>query len=346
MLLILFQNIYKGMKSKLFFFLFIFYWPCAILATESAKPTVVLMTSIKNFRPWYKPFGQPLHLQLEAHFLNTFQNSGYKIKVIHQADPFELWQVLKSPDSVGIFWVSHSASEQTLHAGLSYADTVLDYEGNNVEALFNFMHPNLKWISLIGCYGSEIFENLNEGLFCQTFASVVGASDGLEQALEFSRGMLLNSLEVRRGYENECKRIKASPLIIRREISREAKPENILAIRVEMKDQILTVFPKGQPGDIQIETIYIPEDFFIRKSNLNIKLDSGASVLRGKENIHLGAFTFEAQWKEASWKLFADQNGEAIGVGEKIYFYTGNLPSAPYVIYHEPYECKPMAERQ
>ena len=180
------------------------FWKLALavaLSTVNAQaaPTVTLLTSIVSPKPaWYQPASWDINTQLAADFRKAFANSGYQVVVKQGASATDLADALRSPENVGVFWLSHAASDSSSHSALGDDNVVLDQYGVDVQNVFQLVHPNLKWLAVIGCESSPILSHfIKEGIYkdspsltIEDYSTTIDAEQGLIYALNASAKVL------------------------------------------------------------------------------------------------------------------------------------------------------------
>ena len=90
---------------------------------------------------------------------------GLEAQVVTEATAADLKMALRDPQTTALFWVSHASPTDSV-GGLSMQGVIPDHEGANVSSLFKKIHPNVKWVGLIGCYTNTIINEYKEdGLY-------------------------------------------------------------------------------------------------------------------------------------------------------------------------------------
>jgi hypothetical protein len=131
------------------------------LAQALTPPSVVLVTSLdpKAGKSFFDGSDWNGNLVLEKIFRKRFENSGYQIEVYHQADAQTLWNVLHSSNTAGVFFVGHAADEGSLGNGLESEGIIADISGNNLINIFTAVHPNIRFLAIVGCDARAIFDS-------------------------------------------------------------------------------------------------------------------------------------------------------------------------------------------
>src|SRR5262249_6305215 len=112
---------------------------------------VVLLNGISGSNP-------DLDKQLEKTFLSAFKNSGYATVVKNGAEMTDLSRELQSGQNVAVFWISHAAPGS--ESGFSKAEALItDTQGRDVKEVFQKIHPNMQWVSIVGCDAQGILDD-------------------------------------------------------------------------------------------------------------------------------------------------------------------------------------------
>lgn len=326
-------------------FLFLTLVLSGVAAAEAAEPPdnppeVVLLTSVKSPRVWYRPEGWQLSDSLEKRFRKAYGESGFGLRVVHEAGPRELAEVLKSPATIGVFWVSHSGSDdETEGQAARWDDVILDVAGNDVKELFQRIHPNIRWLGIVGCNAERIFEGFrarghyrdNPELRIHSFDSKVEALSGLSRSLRASAEVLGDP------EQTEGRAIVARPDLLTVE-SREFAVRRGFPLRVTQQgasdlvllwdDRFLGILPgadsrSGEPGAV---TVYLDEEAFSPRLKIKAVAIRGLSAGEGQPHFEL---RFDSALEPALWQVFSDAQGQPIGTGSRLYRYRGEVLARP-----------------
>jgi hypothetical protein len=179
---------------------------CVGQAARSADPQphhkVYLMTSFKAppiKRKWIRKrivkHYEKAFKKFERSAREAFAELPYQVEVIHQADAFDLYQALTSPNTKGLIWLSHAAyvDQETIPVGLASESVIVDVEAFDIKQVFQAIRPELEFLSVIACNSSKIIydvvedrgvsENLNPNLVVHDFSKKIGARKGLRKTL-------------------------------------------------------------------------------------------------------------------------------------------------------------------
>jgi len=129
-----------------------------------AKPAVVLLVSLNNpkHRPIFRTQDWSLSENLIQYFKQKLGAIPYDLVVINNATDENLHQELTNPKNIALFWISHAGSFQNGDDGLGVEDLILDKEGKNLKDIFKRIHPNLRYLSILGCKARPILTNLRK----------------------------------------------------------------------------------------------------------------------------------------------------------------------------------------
>lgn len=101
---------------------------------------------------------------LESSFKNYFSDSQIQAIVIDHVDIDIMANILQSSDTVGVFFCGHFGvklhkTKNHLHQPLFLTPTLMqDSYGNNIEAVLQKIHPNVRFVSLVGCASNEFIK--------------------------------------------------------------------------------------------------------------------------------------------------------------------------------------------
>lgn len=175
-------------RTIIFVFLFLILGP-QVFASERQ---IVVLTSLEtpDRQPFWRSKNYEISRSIERRFRSKLKNLEYKIVFEHNANAVVLESYLTSPQTLALFWVSHAVDAGGGPVGLEYSQSIFDVFGNNVADLFKRIHPNMRWLSIIGCKGRPILEryhlqgfyDLNSGLVLQSFDRNISLRRGINQA--------------------------------------------------------------------------------------------------------------------------------------------------------------------
>jgi hypothetical protein len=262
----------------------------------AAQQKIVLLTSVdtktipnllsKSRAKTYIP-------KLAYLFQKEFESSKYIIEIVHEADQFDLWKVLHDPTNIAVFWLSHASLSESEVLGEQILRThkILDSRGFDITPVFEQIHPNLRFLAVIGCFSSKILASLPEitddlkvidrpYLRLFTFHNKIEAKKGLRQAIAESK-RVLDIPEIRLGFRLPCEKKKGYRVKVEREFSPDPGISYRPAGRVMMSTEVLDVFPEFNPDTIpqnrsQVHEIFVPS---LSGKLPDIRIDVGTNAV-------------------------------------------------------------------
>jgi hypothetical protein len=233
--------------------------------------------------------------------------------------------------------------------------TIATEEGSDLKSIFSEIHPNLKFLAVIGCKSHPVLDsilNSNEfkrdhvGLAWVAFGDQIDAKKGLKAAIRVSTHFL-NQPEVIQGYSSPSPLRIGLPITITRDLSRSGKGA-FPALRIENQGKVLGVFPSEvEGGGLQTLETWIPilsEN--IEPSQLKLVASSGFHASTSNRKFDLGELKISAAWTESGWRAFSDRNGILFGVSTNIYLYQGSSGIIDNAMEYEAFNCSPMPARE
>lgn len=230
-----------------------------------------------------------------------------------------LYNTLKDPNVVALFWVSHAGFNES--NPLQTSKVIIDHQGRDIKNVFQAVGPNLKFLGLIGCRG-ELFLNewkknmwfsLNPSI--HTFGRKIktDARRGLKKALKFFKKKL------REGQINLSQTLDVFPTesrtLLEVRIERANQEISPLApVMVLQRNRLVTVI-----SNTSQEQILKAKLNYTNRSLTDLKLivDSGFSA--NHNQVNLGRLKVETLNRDIQWKLFQTKGGKPIGKGSHIY---------------------------
>ena len=281
---------------------------CAIfifIYAQAYTPNVVLISSLETPDIWYRSNSWEVEDSLEKIFNSAFEKTDYNIVVIEKATPSDLRRELLNPDNMAVFWVSHAGLENNINSGIVNNGTVIDYYANDVVNLFKEIHPNMRFLGLIGCkakntinrFYSEGHYDDNENLKIHSFEKIVGARSGLKKSIKASAEKLGTLKKVQRkvGPKNSTVKERTLPefidsknfiqefsdtkscgskklghkIIVRRTLNQESTQALLL-----VDEKIVGYFPEAKVGEVQEIEVYVSPKYAKSPKKIKFKLDS------------------------------------------------------------------------
>lgn len=312
----------KGLLITLFFI-----FP---LIAHSAQ--VTLLTSFKTPRIWYHKKDWEVTKTLAKRFRKSFEESGLDFKIIHKATAADLSRELNNPENRAVYWVSHSNQAVELGQGIKVPDLVYTINNIDVKNLFQKVHPNIKFLALIGCRGENLLNNYrkqgaydnNPALKTFAFKKKVDPRVGLRKALKASISLLgkkgrhrmftptiIASEQVKKPIPSRC--IEQEMVTLR--LTRSTDKESLASAELTLDGRLLAFIPQSQQQQQEL-TVQLPVKFFNQSTRRKLTLSYLDS-----EGGDLGTLNFAAA--SMQWKLFAKRDGTPIGQSKNLYLYKG-----------------------
>lgn len=342
---------------------------CLLLLTISAhvfasKPNVVLLSSLKTPKIWYHSDSWKIEESLHKIFKNRFKSSDYNLVMKMDVDQIVLKEELQNPNNIAIFWVSHAKDNQQISNGISSNAAIVDIHGNDVKDLFKNIHPNIRFLGMVGCNARSLMNGyIEEGYYknstnlkIYSFDKKVDARSGLRKAIRKSAPQLgelkrrrpshrsrtspfyarvQSTQEILDSFESDrsCEKLhKGYPVVVTRTLE-----EDSPAVAVKIQEEILHLFPAGISGDVQEAIIYLKDQESITRNDLKMTVDTNKFTPSNK--LYLGHFEFSMEWN-GDWKIFAKKDGTPLGVSKNLYRYRGEYPSEEYIVEYQKYKCR------
>jgi hypothetical protein len=349
----------------------------------AAQQKVVLLTSV-NTKGCSSCFGSSYYRtyvpKLEEQFRKQFEKTSYIIEILHDADQFQLWSVLHDPQNVAVFWLSHAswAGASGDNFGLLSTHRIIDAKGFDVTPVFEKIHPNLRFLAVIGCFSAEIMNQVGRvGIDPQhpahsdhpllrlfTFHDRVDAKKGLAQAIAASK-KVLEIPEIRLGYTSQCPVTLGYRVRATRRFSVSGDPGktpiSLLperpAARIMMDGQVVNAFPQASwtadtAYPVQVHEFILPKTEELLSDlrmdvgdNAEIQVDK-ARVSRldvGQLELSLVA-SGEPEFKP--WDLWRMTNGRPLGIFTHGFKPKGELLKtvdlSKYLVRGSEFRCDPM----
>lgn len=336
---------------KKFILSFIFICINALAST----PNVVLLSSIDTPRIWYHSQKWEIEQSLELIFKNRFNDSGYNLVIKSKVDQHTLRNELSNPKNIAVFWVSHSAGGSTISDGISSKSAIVDYYGKDVKDLFKDIHPNIRFLGLVGCnaksvikeYEDKGYYNDSSSLKIHAFNKKVDARVGLRTSIKKSASQLgeidkrflsypkiYSTPSVVESFNNDtsCKKLSSGFKV---NLTRHAHSD-APAIAVKSQGNILALLPAIKKGQETSQEFFVENTADTIHASFKFSLDS--NIHYSPKKLYLGEFDIQAAW-DGDWNVFARRDGEPLGVTKNLYRYTGKMPSIEYASSYQKYMC-------
>lgn len=327
---------------------------CVSFSASAAR--VLLLSSVETPKIWFHSKDWEIEDSLEKIFKNRFKESGLEIVIKEKVDQVTLWKELNNPENMAIFWLSHAADEKQLASGISSDSAIVDFYGNDIKSLFSRVHPNLKFLGLVGCNAQGILDTFNEKGFYKlnkdfkyhSFSKKIDARKGLRRAIEAAANHLgkydkkfasiprvkisqnmINSFSS----NNLCEQTsKVLEINITRSTNSDSPP-----VTLSVNDQVFEMLPEQKANTTMHIKTYLQATLI--KSSNDLKITVHSNIFASKDRIELGDFEVQPVNFIGSWTTFSKKDGTPIGITSNLIRYKGDLPSDEDIIEKQLFKC-------
>lgn len=258
---------------------------------------IVLMTSLE--------LGPKKLKQIEGRFADTFKSSGHDLKIYHSAGPVEIYGVLRSPDTIAAFWISHSAGETKLAEGLGAGEIIQDIWRNDVRQFFSTVNPNLRYLGIVGCQTQGIFTKFKDAGHFENNPELIIHSE--KKKVELFRSLkraLKEGVEVLSRSESLSDVTKEE--VVHFEIKREAGKSGWLVLG----DKVLEVLSEDHAKKIYRTTF--PKERWEKLEMRNIRFVENRQYAHEEKS--LGALRIRVKEDESvGWDGYKNKEGNFMG---------------------------------
>ncbi len=263
--------------------------------------------------------------QLKSMFHQRMDPLGFDVQIQTGATAAQLREALDDPESQVLFWIGHASPTQTVEA-LAADGVILDAQGTNVGPLFKKIHPNFRWISIIGCnsdglvkkYRSQGFYNDNTILHIEGIDGFAISSRDLS-GTSTNAWIYLTTLKAQ-WPQNVCeyprKPEKQGHLLTVRRAPGAQFQSTILLAQNEKYLGLLT-------SENNTTKIWIPQNLqpqLIEAVQLNVKNSPPP----------LEELEISSEGETVKWVAILDKNGKRMGDGRQVYRLEGNVKDIPF----------------
>jgi hypothetical protein len=262
-------------------------------------------------------------LKAERFFLRETKDFAheYVIKVQHQADQETLFYYLNHPETHALFWLSHGAFRPSRsNTGVRATPMLLDHQGDNVASVFRRIHPDVRFVGVIGCNTAQILDQhiqARELLDYFIPAKKVIGQISLKRAVRNFR-----YTHFRKDNLTRIPEVPAPTL----SVTVQRRSGNDLPIYKSLKvfvgTELVTVLPKMGPDQREKFELLIPHRPGLGRRDLKIVFDSGQNPLDERDHIGELKLSFEGSYP---WRLFGRSDGRPFGTNERIFHFMGEL---------------------
>ncbi len=243
----------------------------------------------------------------------------HKIVIINNSDQETLYKYLNSPKTISLVWLGHGAFKaQPDNQALRAQAILLDYKRDNIAKVFQRVHPNIKFLSIVGCNSSQIVEPyILKGQFVDSYIPdrKVIATWALRKAI---RKLKRSLSKISENFLSEDIVNHGYPL----EVVREITTDTMKSVRLIVGGSLVGILPRGIKGDIQRKVFYIQAKKNMKRSELKVIVESGQSAFDTEDNF--GNINLSINHLNL-WTLFSKANGEPFGTNERIFLFNSEI---------------------
>jgi hypothetical protein len=291
--------------------------------TAHQQQTAWLLIGFSEFtgRPYYQlENGESREQQVERIFSTWLSGLPLHLEVRERATQEDLFTALHDPTSVVVAWMGHS---RDVNEGLlAPTGVVRDARGDNVVSLFREIHPNLRWLIVIGCEIHHFFEDATAQEFYRANRqlTIVDYNDLIEPSLGLIQGLQILRKNWQPVEAPLCRETYnfAVPLEITRDLD---DNRHAPAVQVLMNGRVLAVFAP-QRGGRQTQQAWLTDFDISPDVSHDIEIVSAAKA-PGKHQEDLGSFTITGE--ALQWQPIKSRRGEAMGRSRRVYILNQDL---------------------
>jgi hypothetical protein len=160
-------------------------WTYGGYAHASASQKAYLFIAIPSYElnshnSWYfHRSGESRLDELVRIFESRMKPLGFETEIVIDAQAHQLRFALTNATTAAVFWIGHAISSNT-STGMNIQSVVLDSNAVNVANLFQDVHPNIRWVGIVGCYMQGMIDrNKLQGRYKNNPILRIDAVDGL-----------------------------------------------------------------------------------------------------------------------------------------------------------------------
>lgn len=244
-------------------------------------------------------------------------NYGNELIYVNNASIHHLHKYLNDPETVALFWVSHGGHTKMRNsAGIGATSVLIDYQKVNVAKVFQNVHPNIKFLGILGCNSRQIVSKHLEqredlGVYMPSY-SVVATWSFRVALKKFKRHFWKYKYQ----YLNEDVLYDGYPITISRSVTKDSR-----ALMIFAGKNLIGVMPPLAANLSQTQTFYVPHSSEISKYDFKINIKSGLVTSNHDdfgdiEVTHAG---------NNYWKLFAKRDGTPFGVNQRLFVFKNQI---------------------
>lgn len=250
--------------------------------------------------------------------LSDIAHHGNNLIYINKATTHHLYQYLNDPETMALFWISHGghAKIKNNNSGIGATSILIDFDKVNVAKIFQKVHPNIKYLGILGCNSWQIvkdhFDKRDDLGYYIPSRSIVATWSFRVALKKFKR----HYWKKKYSYLDHPILMDGYPITITRNVSSAAK-----ALMVFAGKKLIGIFEPTNNSQIQTKTFYIPDQPNIKNYDFKIILKSGQLGLNKDD---FGTIEV-SQDNHHFWKLFAKSDGTPFGINERIFVFKNNI---------------------
>ncbi|MBT4791056.1 MAG: hypothetical protein HON90_05755 [Halobacteriovoraceae bacterium] len=242
-----------------------------------APKQVILLNSIydidKYGREIYDEIGKEIYNQL---------GSKYSIKVIHHTGQEELYYQLNNPNNFAVFFVAHSNSSKSHIAN----NLIISSDRFNVLPLFHQIHPNIKWVGIVGCKAKALLNKIKHDFY---MPQIFYASDSLTFHLSGLKKAIKHFVRSQKKTDRRISRLQRK----KKCTSKTIKEVEFVITRLPSDTQPLRLTQRGRflslsSPNLKSKSVFLQVS---NKNNVSLKVDIGLHPIQFKnheiENIQI-----------------------------------------------------------
>ncbi len=300
--------------------LFIFLCAPAVGHAENMKVYLFIGLDKVDGTPYYRLGKNQKRVdQLREMFLERLTAFNLDPVVIERATEDQLAAALRARTTAAIFWIGHSNPGRS-GTGLGVSEVILDADGNNVAPLFQNIHPNMRWLAVIGCDAQPILDKYkvlgyydqNRILQFFSFDSLIEPTVGLIDAAAAGYSYLGYTQKQFPAIECFTRRRQGVQLMLTRQTPM-AKRGSLLEIFVG--DRLITTVEGSAPGQIQNHALWIDRDLINSNHKVTIEVRGSA----GREVPEFGDISITDLSGHETHTVLRRANGRIMGTRQRIF---------------------------
>lgn len=296
------------------------------LSTSIFAKNIVLLSSFEN-----KDIKTEFKVdRITKKKLSLYENYNHNLIIIHKASVKHLYKYLNDPETMALFWIGHGGFKSTRGSQAIRPTPILsDHQKLNVAKAFQSVHPNIKFISIIGCNSFQILEgvlNHRDDLGYYIPTKKVLATLALRKSFRiFKRHFFSNRYE----YISDDIQKQGIPVTVTRTV-----PNDSSALMIFAGKKLISLLPALKANESQSEIVYLPYKEGLKKYELKIVFATGQSAYDNTDNF--GEIKVNHQ-DLSLWKLFSKANGEPFGVNERVFLFKNEIENL-FIDYYVKYK--------